>query len=192
MKTFVSLGLAVLTLTSAQAQVFRPRAVIGALPGRIAGDHSGDVRHRDWRGAGGGYFYRHQPVYSGYRSYGGFYRGWGDGYYGYVDFAPASGYYGYVSGAANGLWLGALAGGIIGHNSGSFRHDAWRGAAWGAGLGWLLGSMADANRPAVAYQTPMSATAPAPAPSPQQVTIINNYYGASATPMTAANSLFGR
>ena len=27
---------------------------------------------------------------------------------------------------------------------------------------------------------------------PQQVTIINNYYNAPATPMSSANSLFGR
>jgi hypothetical protein len=108
------------------------------------------------------------------------------------------------------LVLGAVAGGIIGHNSGSFRHNGWRGAAWGAGAGWLLGSIVDSNRYYGGYgydyprrsvvverpvyvqeSAPVQAAAPAPAAAPQQVTIINNYYG-NATPMTQANSLFGR
>jgi hypothetical protein len=99
--------------------------------------------------------------------------------------------------------LGALAGGIIGNNSRAFHHDAWRGAAWGAGVGWLLGSVADANR-RVVYQNsaPVVVQSAAPAPVPMQaqpaaqpaqqpVTIINNYYNTS-TPMTGANQLFGR
>jgi hypothetical protein len=37
---------------------------------------------------------------------------------------------------------------------------------------------------------PAPSVTPALAPAPQQVTIINNYYGVS--PMSGANSLFGR
>ena len=101
------------------------------------------------------------------------------------------------------MFLGALAGGIIGHNSGSLGHNGWRGAAWGAGLGWILGSVADANRRAVIGERPLvyvesvrpvvvqAPAQPAPAAAPQQVTIINNYYG-NAAPMGQANTLFGR
>ena len=71
----------------------------------------------------GGYIYRDAPVAYGR---GGYYRG---------------------SAAADGLWLGALAGGIVGHNhGGDWRHNGGRGAAWGAGAGWLLGSLIDSNR----------------------------------------------
>jgi hypothetical protein len=124
-----------------------------------------------------------------------YYRGYGDGY----PYYDTVGYHGGGSAATSGLLLGALAGGIIGHNSGEFRHNGWRGAAWGAGLGWLLGSVADAHRRPAAYPTApvvmpqpqvMPAAQPA-APAPQQVTIINNYYN-SGSPMSAANGLFGR
>jgi hypothetical protein len=141
---------------------------------------------RFYRGSGyGGYYYA--PSF-------GYYSGYGDGYP-YYD----TGYYGSGSGAANGLVLGALAGGIIGNNSGEFRHNGWRGAAWGAGLGWLLGSVADANRRAVVYErapvvVPAASavpTQPAAQAATQPITIINNYYN-SPSPMSGANSLFGR
>jgi hypothetical protein len=129
----------------------------------------------------------------------GYYSGYGAGYPYYTDYGY-SGSYGSGSAAGNGLVLGALAGGIIGHNSGDLRHSAWRGAAWGAGLGWLLGSVADANRRRVSYETapvvvqqaPVSQVqAQPPAQAQQPVTIINNYYN-TTTPMTSANGLFGR
>jgi hypothetical protein len=141
---------------------------------------------------GGGYF---GPRFSyGYVPTFGYYSGYGYGYPYYDNY----GYYGSGSAAANGLLLGALAGGIIGHNSGDLRHSAWRGSAWGAGLGWVLGSAVDANRRRVAYESaPVVVQQAAPAQAqpatsqPQQVTIINNYYNAS-TPMSAANGMFGR
>lgn len=140
------------------------------------------------------------PAYS-------YYDGYGTAYPYYGSYGATS-----SSGAANGLLLGALAGGVIGHNSGTLHHNGWRGAAWGAGVGWLLGSIADANRRPVTYATTpavvqntatMSAASPvvasgssvsaAAANAPAQpVTIINNYYGNSATPMSGANALFGR
>jgi len=157
---------------------------------------AGHFGHGRNYGYGHGY-YRPVPVYGySYRPYGPGY-GYGYGYgdsYGYYGSSLGSG-----SAAVNGLWLGALAGGVIGHNSGSLHHNGWRGAAWGAGLGWLLGSVADARRTPV-YQQPVyvqenapavQASAPQPAPAAQPVTIINNYYNAPA-PMSSANSLFGR
>lgn len=149
----------------------------------------------------------HRYYGDSFRTYGsGRFHGWGDysyapayGYYpGYGSAYPHAsyGYYGYGSGATNGLLLGALAGGIIGHNSGEFRHNGWRGAAWGAGAGWLLGTIADARRRAVVTEAPVvlqsAPVAPAPAApaQPQQITIINNYYNSS--PMSSANGLFGR
>ena len=128
----------------------------------------------------------------------GYYSGYGYGYPYYGSY----GYYGSGSAAANGLLLGALAGGIIGHNSGDFRHNGWRGAAWGAGAGWLLGSVIDANRRPGVYGSPApvvvqqaapvaQVAAPAVQAQPQQVTIINNYYG-NATPMSGVNGMFGR
>jgi hypothetical protein len=111
-----------------------------------------------YRSSGYGYGPVHYPrVYSG-RGYSGY--GWGPSVYrsvpaynyfpGYGDAYP---YYSYPSGSAasTGLLLGSLAGGVIGHNSGDFRHNGWRGAAWGAGIGWLLGSVVDspAARPGV-------------------------------------------
>jgi len=137
--------------------------------------------------------YRYVPAYGYYDGYG----------HGYPDYGTSVGYYGTGnSAAANGLVLGALAGGIIGHNSGEFRHNGWRGAAWGAGLGWLLGAVADANRrtvtptqAAVVAQPPVQyvqapSTAPAQA-SAQPVTVINNYYN-TPSPMSGANGMFGR
>jgi uncharacterized protein YcfJ len=210
MKTLLSLGLAALTLTSAHAQIFGPRALDGALLGGIAGavigHNSGSLSHNGWQGAaiGAGVgaligaandrrdsgFDTRVPMARGDNVY-------RDGYRG--------------SAAGNGLVYGALAGGIIGHNRG-FGHgrDGWRGAAWGAGAGWLLGSIVDANygyyrsydydygypRAVVMPQSQpvyvqAAAQPAAPAAAPQQITIINNYYG-NASPMAGANSLFGR
>lgn len=155
----------------------------------------------------GGYIYRHpsavyvgyRPAYYPYYPVYGYYGGYGVDY----PYYGSAGYYGSNSAASSGFWLGALAGGIIGNNSGSFGHNGLRGAAWGAGAGWLLGTIADANRRPVTYQqAPVVVSQPsqvgtvvaqpaAQAPAPQQVTIINNYYN-SASPMSGANNLFGR
>lgn len=180
----------------------RPEVYVGIEYGRgsrYAGSRYGHGRHP---GAYRNYHYGH-PGY-GWNAYGygavpvyGYYPGYGAGYPYYESY----GVYRPASAASTGLLLGALAGGIIGHNSGDFRHNGWRGAAWGAGTGWLLGSIVDAHRPVTVYEpapvvVPQSPAVQAPAASApaapaQPITIINNYYN-SPSPMSAANGLFGR
>jgi len=225
MKTILSLCLAVAALSSADAQVVRSdlsrrgdRTSVVNTPHRSDSGHRSSPRVQVSVGYGAGnlgYYRGHGYGYHGYRDF-----GYGTAFYGpryAYGYAPSysyyggygadypyygtTGYHGTTSGAANGLVLGALAGGIIGHNSGSLGHNGWRGAAWGAGLGWLLGSVADANRSAAVYrQAPVMVQPPAPvqvqaqpaaAAPAQPLTIINNYYY-NATPMSGANTLFGR
>lgn len=148
-----------------------------------------------------------------------------------------------------GAGLGAIAGGIIGHNNG--RHSA-EGAAIGAGVGLLAGALVRESRerhgyydspqvhvsgyysgghfyghyghhghyrhhyyrPSYSYyprysyrpyyvaptyvqpvieQPVIQQAPPAPAPAPQTTIINNHYYNSTpSTPMTGANSLFGR
>jgi hypothetical protein len=215
MKTTIFLLLAVATVTTTRAEIFRSGAARGSRGEPHLSAHRGDLhRHGGHHGGHWGSHHRHTVVRIGlghgyYGSPWGYGRGWGfyspyrhvpgySYYPGYGDAYPYYGTYGYGNGsyATNGLLLGALAGGIIGHNSGDFRHNGWRGAAWGAGLGWLLGTVADSNRRAAVYHSAPIISQPVavqaqPAAQPQQVTIINNYYN-SATPMSGANSLFGR
>lgn len=189
-------------------------AGVGALLGSTVGNSTPGPVNADVRvGVGigsGGYIYRGRPgIYGGHRGgprggvgyygmVGPSYGIYSDGYYGAGYYGSPYGYdYGYGNYASNGLWLGALAGGIIGNNSGAFHHNAWRGAAWGAGLGLLLGSVAEANRPRVIYQqpamvVPQSAAPAAVAPAAAPVTIINNNYYGTPSPMSGANGLFGR
>ncbi|MFT3783112.1 MAG: YMGG-like glycine zipper-containing protein [Nibricoccus sp.] len=227
MKTTFLLALSLLTLVSARAEVFRPStvngAVVGGLAGALIGSTSGD-RDDIWRGAAvgavaGGLIgaasdshghsrHSHVSVSVGY--------GYGPGYYGayrpyYQPYRPYN-YYSYYSRpvyytrpsyASSGLFWGGLTGAIIGNNS--HGHNAWRGAAWGAGAGLLVGAIADANvreREAreQAYAEAKAAfeaqqnnnTATQQQTAPQNVTIINNNYGSGSTPMSSANGLFGR
>jgi uncharacterized protein YcfJ len=212
MKTLFSLGLlAVLGPVSVQAQIFRPEAIhgaaVGAIAGAIIGNNSGSLGHdglrgaawgaglglitgqiagdaraeRDWRGTqvppyrGNGGRYSRGPVYG-------------------VDRGPLVWEQQPMT-RGDGLVLGAIAGAVIGNNSRIFGHRGDRGAAWGAGIGYILGAIAQDNARVRAVPPPVrvleapAATAPTP---PQQITIINNYYNAPATAMTPANQLFGR
>ena len=96
--------------------------------------------------------------------------------------------------AATGFWLGAVAGGILGHNSGDLGHNAWRGAALGAGAGLLLGSVVEASRAAPASYREI----PPPAPSvtvvrpPASVPVRVVRPAGEASPLAEANALFGR
>lgn len=220
MKTPLFISLALATLVSAHAEVFRPGMARGGRGATsVAISYSNGpayVGYRSgWRGGSGVYLgARAYPYYSRpYSGYGAAWRPYYSSYPVYVQPAPVvyadygydSGYtYGTPSRAASGLWLGALVGAIIGNNSGSLGHDAWRGAAYGAGAGLIIGAVADHNarqREVVAeraaavrremnqmQQQPQVASA-----APQGTTIINNYYNTpAATPMSSANSLFGR
>lgn len=215
MKTSLLLTLALLAAAPVSAQMHRPEAGRGAASGESRGPdrrpesparpHGDNVR-RDRTsvsvGFYGGYYPRRDFVgFDGCYGPGYFGSvGWYDAPYGYYSSVPYGtvAYSGYERGpgsyASDGFWLGALAGGIIGHNSGSLGHNGWRGAAWGAGLGWLLGSVADAHRRPTTVAAPVIATAPAapvvaPAPAPEARAYV-------ATPaaggMAAANGLFGR
>ena len=219
MKTPIILGLALLVAAPMQAQLFRPSlngVVFGGIAGAIIGNNSGSLNHNAWQGAALGSaagLLLGAAADNSRRDYGYDAQVYGSGGYIYRD-GPRrpAGYglsgtgYGYGSAASDGLFLGALAGGVIGHNSRGFHHNGWRGAAWGAGVGWLLGSVANASygyggygfdygdsRPVVVREAPVVQAQPQPAPAaqPQQVTIINNYYG-NASPMTSANAMFGR
>lgn len=231
MKTLSVLLLALLTLAPIRAQTLRPEAVNGAVLGGVAGavigHNSGDLRHNAWRGAAWGagaglllghlageanaryagtqvpvpdyprtYVYREAPGYYGqpvYRSYAG-------GYYDDADYD--TGYAARPDYRGSGLVLGALAGAIIGNNSGDLRHNAWRGAAYGAGLGYVLGSIAEHNArqreaaaalPTASVPVQTVTTAPAtsqPAASSVEATPVTA--PAKPSSMSSANELFGR
>jgi outer membrane lipoprotein SlyB len=213
---------------SAQAQFFRPEtaggALLGGIAGAVIGHNSGDLDNNAWRGAAigtlaGGLigsavgqsrenYYSHNvpvPRYSSYNRYDDFYPRHGYAYsrYDHPRYIRSS-YdrhdYGRYNRASNGLLLGGIAGAIIGNNSGDLDNNPWRGAAIGAGAGWLLGAIADERARArdrgqdIVYsrdtETPIAPPAPASA-VPQTVIINNNYYG-TPSPMTSANTLFGR
>jgi hypothetical protein len=195
MKTLLALSLTLAAALPAQAQMFRPDI------GRRSGQHGpprGAVHHVHRGAPSGLYVYRHHAPVVHYRYHPSVAVHGAYGYY------PAYGVdYPYYpawerSAAADGFWLGALAGGIVGHNSGSFGHNGWRGAAWGAAAGWLLGSVVDANRRTAVASAPVTIAPAAPTiagatppPAAAPVTIINNYYG-SSSPLSDANRLFGR
>ena len=149
--------------------------------------------------------YVHRRVPS-YYSYGYGYYGYPE-YYGgsYYSYPVSSGYYADddydgTNYRGNGLVLGALAGAIIGNNSGGLRHNAWRGAALGAATGYLLGALAEnhvRSRPAIETSSaPTSYAASVPAAAPVQdagsVRPTTAAPQPAASNMAAANSLFGR
>jgi hypothetical protein len=216
MKTALVLTFALIAAGPMQAEIFRP-----ALRGSATiGHHQGGHDRSSWQGG----FYTGGPGWvvgatfgEGYRRHGwdrGYFPRYGyGGYYGYrtVISTPViySGYdYPYDYGTSyqrsnpsgSGLVLGALAGAIIGNNSGSLGHNAWRGAAYGAGLGYLFGSLVEHNdrqraaaaERAASVQALRESVPVTETPSQAPVTIINNYYNAPATAMSQANSMFGR
>jgi uncharacterized protein YcfJ len=213
----ICLALALIATVPGHAQIFGPNATGGALLGGLAG---GIIGHNDHNQTGRGiaigaasglilgsiadqanyqsyqgtpaaapnyYAYRQSPVY------------YYDGYHQYDDY-DYNGYdhydaYGYArpNYAASGALLGGLAGGIIGYNN----HDqTGRGILIGSLSGLMLGSIADQaarEREVAAVRTvvvPSSVQqAPAPAaqePPPQAAPAV------PASPMSGANSLFGR
>ena len=204
MKTALVLVLALAASVPTQAQIFRSPVFGGAVLGAIIGHNSGSLGHSAGRGAAYGAAAgllldgAFGPAYRGGYGYdGGFDRRYGRSaarIYVYRDAPFIYGDYGYDYNydyafdarpdyPASGLWLGALAGAIIGRNSGSLGHSAWRGAAYGAGAGYLLGSIAEGSyRRREILMAPPTAVASVASAQPQQVTIINNYYN-GAGPM---------
>jgi hypothetical protein len=182
MKTAVALlALSLVATLPVRAQIFRPETArgiaLGGIAGAIIGNNSGDrdgARGALIGAAIGGLLgsasadapVRRAPVPVGY-----------------IPARPDS-----ILGP---VLLGGVTGAIIGHNSGG--HNPWRGAAIGAGTGYLLGRITEAPPHRTVVPAPVVyVTQPATAPAPQNVTIINNYYFAPATPMSAANAMFGR
>lgn len=214
MKTTISLLALVLAAVPAQAQLFTPATVggaaLGAVAGGVIGNNTGS-RNNGTEGAvigavAGGLLgsafaqSRREPAPVYYENTGapGYYYSSGPSY------APAAYQstpsYARPSRTATTTLLGGVAGAIIGHNNG--RH-AWEGAAIGAGAGYILGRLSEPSpsrrtvssgyAPYAYYRQPVMVTTSAPAAQPQQITIINNnYYGAGTTPMSNANSMFGR
>jgi uncharacterized membrane protein len=189
-------------MTSAQAQLFGPSSMQGAMFGGLAGGIIGhNNAHQTGRGvaigAASGLILGALVDSSADQTY-----------YANTQVPEASYYPSYVTSgyspspdyvrpnyAVAGTLLGGLAGAIIGHNSGSLSHNGWQGAAIGAGAGLLLGSLAEQNARVyeAAASPPVVVTTAAPVAAPAPVTIINNYYNTpAATPMSGANSLFGR
>jgi hypothetical protein len=79
---------------------------------------------------------------------------------------------------ARGLALGAIAGAVIGNNSGDLGHNAWRGAALGAAVGGILGSTA-ADEHARRTQVPVAPFRPAaPARDPLGPVLLGGIAGA--------------
>jgi hypothetical protein len=186
MKRLLPLSLVLtLTLAPVQAQHFRPGGDHGRWHGAGYGYGHGYGVYRPgvsisygygyWPGA---YVYRSAPVYV-----------YDDVSYDTVGTRPNY--------AGNGLLWGAIAGAIIGNNSGSLGHDAWRGSAYGAGAGLLLGAIAENNArrreaaaaPLVISGPPAAATA-VPAPTAPPAPVVPR--PAPTTPMTEANRMFGR
>ena len=185
-------------------------AAYGAAAGALVGTWIGEARdargtqvprprHQPWLGYGPDRFhgYRHDVGYHhglGYDQYhrsAGYYRhpvAYSDGRYHRSAREWRRGDY-----ARTGLLLGGVLGAVIGHQD---DRRGWEGAAYGAGAGLLLGTLADRRaerieaerRLAEAERVQIEPAAAAP------VTIINNYYGGErpASPMTSANGLFGR
>ncbi len=183
--TFLALALNFAAALPVRAQIFRPQTtngiVLGGIAGAIIGNNSGD--HNGTRGAligaaiGGilGSASADEPARR----------------------APAP----IASGSVRPnpilgpVLLGGITGAIIGNNSGG--HNPWRGAAIGAGTGYVLGRITEAPpRRTVVVAPPTSviyANQSAVAPAPQNVTIINNYYSNAPVPvMSGANAMFGR
>jgi hypothetical protein len=111
--------------------------------------------------------------------------------YYYPDYADADYGYAQPSYTASGALLGGLAGGIIGYNN---HYQTGRGILIGAASGLILGSIADQavrDREMAAPRTVVVSApaeqAPAPVSPPTQVAP-----AAPTTPMSSANSLFGR
>jgi uncharacterized protein YcfJ len=211
MKTMISLLALSLAALPAQAQLFTPSTVggaaLGAVAGGVIGNNTGSRNGTQGAVIGalaggliGSVHARSQRETSPYH-----YNTGGPSYYysSGSSYAPPAYHHASPSArpshTATTTLLGGVAGAIIGHNNG---RRGWEGAAIGAGAGYLLGRLSEPSRvhqpvsrgyrPYAYYRQPEAVVVTAPARQPQQITIINNYYGGASTPMSNANSMFGR
>ncbi len=211
MKTSISLLALSLAALPAQAQLFTPSTVggaaLGAVAGGVIGNNTGSRNGTQGAVIGalaggllGSAYARSQRETSPYSDNTG-----GPSYYhsSGPSYAPPAYYHTPASArpshTATTTLLGGVAGAIIGHNNG---RRGWEGAAIGAGAGYVLGRLSEPSRghhpasrgyrPYPYYRQSESVLIAAPAAQPQQITIINNYYGGATTPMSNANSMFGR
>jgi hypothetical protein len=172
MKKLLLTIFAAASILPAQAQLFSPESVTGAALGAIAGGvigHNNGRHTAEGAAIGAGVGLLAGALVHEHRERTGYYN---HGYYG----SPA-----YVGG----------------YYHGGYGHRRYHGGYWGP----RYGSYYNSYYPEPAYVQPVGTApfieptvvqqAPAPAPAPQQITIINNYYN-SSTPMSSANSLFGR
>lgn len=209
MKIAISILALVVAATSAEAQLFTPATVggaaLGAVAGGVIGNNTGS-RNNGTQGAVigavaggllGSAYARSQRESTPYYNTGepSYYYSSGPSYApAAYHSTPASSRPSYT---ATTTLLGGVAGAIIGHNNG---RRGWEGAAIGAGAGYIFGRLSESSRgsrpapvgyaPYAYYRQPVLVAAPAP--QLQNITVINNYYGGSGTPMSNANSMFGR
>lgn len=103
--------------------------------------------------------------------------------------------------AANGALLGALAGAVIGNNSGDLRHNSWRGAGYGSLAGYVIGSIAENNAQrrgaasvyeAPTQEVPQASAVQARPSAPSEQRPVTASQQRSSSSMASANSLFGR
>jgi len=210
MKMPICLALALLAAAPGHAQVLGPNATGGVLLGGLAG---GIIGHNDHNqtgrgiaiGAASGLILGSIADQANYDSYQrtqmrapGYYVYRQTPSYYYSDYADTDYDYGYAQPnyAASGALLGGLAGGIIGYNN---HYQTGRGILIGAASGLLLGSIADraardretaARRPV--YVSAPAVQAPVPAAPAPQAQVAPAAAPAPASPMSGANSLFGR
>jgi hypothetical protein len=206
MKTPAYLAVALLALAPARAQIFGSNATDGVLLGGLAGGIIGYNNHNQTGrgiaiGAASGLILGSIADQARYNSYqatqvpapGYYVYRQAPAYY-YSDYADTN--YGYArpNYAASGLLLGGLAGGIIGYNN---HNQTGRGILIGAASGLILGSIAEqaAREHEAAAQTvvvPAAAQPPAPPQNPPPPATTINNPGPPSSPMSSANSLFGR
>ncbi len=206
MKMPICLALALLAVAPGRAQIFGPNATDGALLGGLAGGIIGHNNHNQTGrgiaiGAVSGLILGSIADQANYDSY---QRTQARrittrmamiSRRGIITLITRILNYGYSrpNYAASGALLGGLAGGIIGYNN---HHQTGRGILIGAASGLILGSIADqaareremvAAPPAYIYTPADQAPTPA-APEPP----VQAAPAAPTTPMSGANSLFGR
>jgi hypothetical protein len=208
MKMPICLALALLAAVPGRAQIFGPNATGGLLLGGLAGGIIGHNNHNQTGrgiaiGAASGLILGSIADQANYNSYQRTQVSAPDYYADRYYQAPRYYYSNYEDAdygctrpnyAVSGALLGGLAGGIIGHNN---HNQTGRGILIGAASGLILGSIAEhaARDREMAAERTVYIAAPAeqaPAAPEPQTQAAPSATPTPATPMSSANSLFGR